>query len=559
MAKKQTSLASLNRVAFFTCRDVDLIHALRRAIECLVKANQSVNLSDEQTALVAWSRLAIDVPNGGFTQFFYNLRGDLGIKPLCKLLKAVGVAKPMKSLEQAVAVYQRHRQRFQVENPWEGLFGGIPEFTPLDKAFMNSGVVAANRALEKWIRSHIEKLAVGDDGQPLDPAFTGTVEIKHPNGVVQESLEVKNGKPNGAYREFFDDGSVRQAAFYKSGQLSGDFWPSGQVKKNEMKRGQHKVTEWYYPSGKLQKRIVTDKRGKHVEPVRFFYESGQLAEELTLPAHEKGGKWLKYFEDGSPKLEAEFVAKNDEIIHNAWDEDRRQVVTNGTGVFDDDGRSIDPTHRLVFQSQWRYVSERKKGVRHGKTTTYNNGVLWSVESYTSGQRDGESTDYWDNGRVRTIAKYKADEEVESRKYPKFDRPVPAVQLNLEASEKLYSAWRHIAVDEYPVAKNLATIRAKLKIPKFLHEVHERNVAGALKSDYEDASRFKDGITYFLTVDTTGKVTSARASGSSAYSGGEWDTYVPLLMQLQFKPGRIRGRSVECRVLAHVDHTFVEGG
>src|SRR6516162_4696628 len=128
MAKKQTSLASLNRVAFFTCRDVDLIHALRRAIECLVKANQSVNLSDEQTALVAWSRLAIDVPNGGFTQFFYNLRGDLGIKPLCKLLKAVGVAKPMKSLEQAVAVYQRHRQRFQVENPWEGLFGGIPEF-----------------------------------------------------------------------------------------------------------------------------------------------------------------------------------------------------------------------------------------------------------------------------------------------------------------------------------------------------------------------------------------------------------------------------------------------
>ena len=77
---------------------------------------------------VAWSRLAVDVPNGGLTQFFYNHRGELGIKPLCKLLKTVGVAKPVKSLEPAVAVYRKHRERFKVENPWEGLFGGIPEF-----------------------------------------------------------------------------------------------------------------------------------------------------------------------------------------------------------------------------------------------------------------------------------------------------------------------------------------------------------------------------------------------------------------------------------------------
>ena len=342
---------------------------------------------------------------------------------------------------------------------------------------MNSGLVTANKAIDKWIRSHIDKLAVADDGQLLDPAFTGTVEIKHPNGVVKESLDVKKGKPNGAYREFFDDGSVRKAAFYKSGEISGDFWPSGQAKKKEMKRGQHKVTEWYHPSGKLQKRIATDKGGDHVEPVQFFYESGQLAEEMTLPVREKAGKWRKYFEDGSLKLEAEFVAKNDEIIHNAWDDDRKHVVKNGTGIFDDDGRSIDPTYSLVFQSQWRDVSELKRGVRHGKATRYNNGVLWSVESYVNGRREGESTYYWDNGRVRSTTKYKAGEEVESRKFPKFDRPAPAVLLNLEADEKLYSAWRHIAVDEYPAVKNLDKIRAKLKVPKFLSEVHERNVAG----------------------------------------------------------------------------------
>src|SRR5262249_19139836 len=149
-------------------------------------------------------------------------------------------------------------------------------------------------------------------------------------------------------------------------------------------------------------------------------------------------------------------------------------VKNGTGILDDDGRSIDPTYSLVFQSQWRHVSELKGGVSHGKTTTYNNGVLWSVASYDNGKLDGTSTDYWDNGRIRKITQYKAGEEVEGREFPKFDRPAPAVLLSLEANEKLYSAWRYIAVDEYPVVKNLDKIRAKLKVPKFLNELHQRN-------------------------------------------------------------------------------------
>jgi hypothetical protein len=96
------------------------------------------------------------------------------------------------------------------------------------------------------------------------------------------------------------------------------------------------------------------------------------------------------------------------------------------------------------------------------------------------------------------------------------------------------------------------------MPDFLREVHERNLGRALKSDYEDANTFNDGITYFLTVSETGEVSAARATGSGVYSGGNWDTYSPLLKLLRFTPGRIRGRAIECRVVANVDHTFVEG-
>jgi hypothetical protein len=68
---------------------------------------------------------------------------------------------------------------------------------------------------------------------------------------------------------------------------------------------------------------------------------------------------------------------------------------------------------------------------------------------------------------------------------KFDKPIPAVRLVVKADEKLYSAWQHMPVDEYPRVKNLKVVQAKTKIPTFLREVYERNQAGALTNEYED--------------------------------------------------------------------------
>src|SRR6185369_3028530 len=121
-----------------------------------------------------------------------------------------------------------------------------------------------------------------------------------------------------------------------------------------------------------------------------------------------------------------------------------------------------------------------------------------------------------------------------------------------------TAWEHPHVDEYPQVLNLDDVQSQLTVPDFLREVHERNQAGTLQVEYEDCNTFDDGIAYFLTVSETGEVTSASPNGSGVYSGGHWDTYPPFLHQLSFTPGRIRGRAIECRVLARVDHTFVEG-
>jgi len=506
--------------------------------------------------MLAWAKLSVDVPNGGFTQFFYNHHGDGGVEELARLLDSIDLSKAGALLRDAVAVYRRHQSAFRVDNPWDGLFGSIKEFDKLNRAFMNL-LLRGNRVLDKWIRSHVAELANDEAGNPIDAQFTGVVELLQPNGLVGEYLEVKKGKPSGAYRTFFDDGTVRRVVFYKAGKITGDFWPDGQLKRKDFKRGPHTIIEWYYPSGTLQKRYVKNKDGYAAEPVRLYHENGLLAEEVHTVGRERHGRWLKFFDDGSPQLEAEYTTGEKLVVHNAWAADRTQIVKEGTGVFFDDGSRIDVYFAILFESDWHRNWELKDGIPHGKMTTYHDGVLWGVSFYANGVQEGESTTYWNNGRVRSVTKFIGGEEVKSKSFPKFDRPAPAVVLRVEANEKLYTAWGHIRVDEYPRVLNLDEVRGQVRVPDFLRDVHARNETKTTTSEYEDCSTFNDGIAYFLTVSETGEVLSAKANGSGVYSGGSWDTYPPLLRQLRFTPGRVRGRAVECRVLARVDHTFVE--
>jgi antitoxin component YwqK of YwqJK toxin-antitoxin module len=553
----RVKLPKLSRVDFYRFQGADLIAALWGTFDAHLQGSRSRRLSPEQDAVLAWARLQVDVPNGGFVQFFYNHRGDRGVARIAAILDSLEVPRAGDMLRDAVGIYRKHRSRFGTSNPWDGLFGSIDEFDNLDNVFGKVESRAA-RALDKWIRAHIKRLAAGDDSQPIDPNFSGSIEIKQANGLVGEYLEVTKGKPHGAYRQFFKDGTVKKVVYYKAGKMSGDFWRDGTLKKKETKRGSQTVIEWFYPSGKLQKRFIKDRNGYAAEPVQRFHENGRLAEELHFLNGKEFGPWHKFFDDGSPQLQAEHVNGERLIVHNAWDEQRQQVVTQGTGVYYDDGRSISPSYGVFFESDWPKEIELKNGIRHGKATCWHRGRLWSVTFYDEGEQDGDSTTYWENGRVRSVSKWVRGREIEVKKLPKFDRPEPAVLLSVEANERLYTAWEHVPVGEYPQALNVDEVQAQLEVPDFLREVYGRNLKNVLRSDYEDLNTFNDGITYFLTVGETGEVIDVEARGSGVYSGGCWGVYVPFLEQLRFNPGRVRGRAVECRVVARVDHTFVEG-
>ena len=554
---KQNTLPRLHRLEFFYNRNDGLVCAICEAIAVYVELNPDAQLTPYHAAITAWGSAAINLPNGGFTQFFYNQRGDKGVLELAALLDTLDLSKAATILRDATTIYHQHRAAFITSNPWDGLFGSMRDLEQLDRPFIRY-MLRCSRAINSWIIDHIEQLVVDESNKPIDPKFTGTVERYYANGQVKELMEVKNGKPHGVHRTFFEDGNIHESVYYKLGKVSGDFWPDGQVKRSESKQGEYRIIQWFYPSGALQKRFVMAKSGYAAEPIRRYHENGQLAEEVNTVQGNKIGPWLKFFDDGSPELQAEYAEGEILIVHNAWNENREQIVKDGTGLFRDFSPEIDWRFDVFFENGWPCEAELKNGIPHGKVITYRRGVVWSVQDFVNGQRHGVRTTSWDNGRVREITQYSQGEVGKNMEFPKFDQLAPAVVITAHANEELYKTWGHQPVDEYPQPLNLNEIQRQLTIPQFLLDVYERNQAGTLRDSYEDWNTFDDGIAYFLTLDESGIVVDAFANGSGVYSGGHWDTYLPLLRQLRFTPARVSGRSIKAQVLARVDHRFIDG-
>jgi hypothetical protein len=350
MSRGADSLPRVNRADFYRLTELAFLTLLAEAVRAFAGSPRRTGLSARHTALAAWAALCVDVPNGGFAQFFYNRGGDAGVEHAAALLESLGATRAAAIVREALVVYRRHGPAFRVAYPWDGLFGSIREFDKPDRTFCIA-MRRGERAVEAWARKHAAALFAGDDGGgPIDPKFTGSVEARLPAEGVVQHLEVRRGKANGVYRESFEDGTFRLGSVYRNGHASADLWPSGQVRKQEARRGPHRVIEWYYPGGAVHKRFVAGKDFDAAEPVRLYHESGQLAEEQHFHGHRADGPWLKFFEDGSPRLVAEETREHGLVVRDAWDVERRQVVRDGVGVFHDDGHRISPFYALFLDS-----------------------------------------------------------------------------------------------------------------------------------------------------------------------------------------------------------------
>ena len=119
-------------------------------------------------------------------------------------------------------------------------------------------------------------------GYQIDENFTGQVIKKYKDGQVESIENFKNGKLNGEFKEFFENGSLFQVGTFKNGEM--------------------KNIRVFYENGNLKfEQNLKDRKGRY----KGYYPNGQLEEEGEVFQGEKIGVWRYYNEEG--KLSSEVI------------------------------------------------------------------------------------------------------------------------------------------------------------------------------------------------------------------------------------------------------------
>lgn len=111
----------------------------------------------------------------------------------------------------------------------------------------------------------------------IDENFTGQVIKKYKNGQVKSIENFKNGKLNGEFKEFFENGSLFQVGTFKNGDMKNIkvFYENGNLKFEQNLKNRKGKYRGYYPNGKLEVEGEVF-QGDEIGLWKYYNEEGNL-------------------------------------------------------------------------------------------------------------------------------------------------------------------------------------------------------------------------------------------------------------------------------------------
>ena len=116
----------------------------------------------------------------------------------------------------------------------------------------------------------------------IDENFTGQVIKKYKSGQVKSIENFKNGKLNGEFKEFFENGSLFQVGTFKNGEMKNIrvFYENGNLKFEQNLKDRKGRYKGYYPNGQLEEEGEVF-QGEKIGVWRYYNEEGKLSSEVT--------------------------------------------------------------------------------------------------------------------------------------------------------------------------------------------------------------------------------------------------------------------------------------
>lgn len=196
----------------------------------------------------------------------------------------------------------------------------------------------------------------------------------HKNGNVKEEGKYRDDKKNGYFKEYAENGDLISVMKYVDDVK--------QVEAEEVKKLD--VVNEYYPDGKI-KTSGTYRNGIQEGIQREFSTEGQviesrqyrngilLSEGIILEDGSKEGHWKEFYPDGKIRSEGEY--KDNKPV-GEWKYFYPDGKLEQSGKYTNSGK---------LTGTWRWY--------------YDNGQLRLEEVYSAGVRDGDHTEYGEDGKI----------------------------------------------------------------------------------------------------------------------------------------------------------------
>lgn len=216
----------------------------------------------------------------------------------------------------------------------------------------------------------------------------------YPNGKVKREASFRDGKREGVWREFDEQGNVLNSQTYQKGVLVGQ----GIVDIDGKRRGLFKE---FYPDNSLRAEgVFVD--GLRSGEWKFYYHNGQIQEIGSYQEGQPDGIWTWYYDNGQKQIEEQFFKGTPNGSYKEYDS-RGNIIVTGT-YFDGmkNGKWTEEIGDMRTQGEYRNDKQIGEWVSY-----YDNDKLAFKGTFNAGYPDGEHFFYYQNGRLREIQKYAA--------------------------------------------------------------------------------------------------------------------------------------------------------
>lgn len=235
---------------------------------------------------------------------------------------------------------------------------------------------------------------VNDVEQVMEPDMKPLI-VQHeyyPNGKVKREASFRDGKREGIWREFDEEGNVIKSQTYSKGGLINE----GIVGTDGKRRGEYKE---FYPDSTLRvEGLFID--GLRSGEWKFYYHNGQLQEIGIYKEGEPEGVWTWYYDNGQKQIEEQFFKGTHNGPYKEYDAKGNVIVS---GTYFDGMKNGKWTEQIGdMRSQGEYRNDKQVGEW---VSYYNNDKMAFRGTFNAGYPDGEHFFYYENGKLREIQSY----------------------------------------------------------------------------------------------------------------------------------------------------------